>query len=115
MITYCEIARAGTCFPVLDPPANQTAIQMVTYVKTTASLFNLTEYGAIYWPRIKVANPNQDMRFDVPVVGVATIAAMRAAGAGAITVDAGKALFIDGDAVVQAADAAGICIVGRSV
>lgn len=62
---------------------------------------------------IKVAKPNQDMRFDVPVVGVATIRAMQAAGASALSVDAGKTLMIDGDAVFAAADAAGITIVGR--
>jgi len=62
---------------------------------------------------VKVAKPNQDMRFDVPVVGVSTIAAMAAAGATLLSVDAGKTLMIDGDAVVRAADEAGICIVGR--
>ncbi len=64
---------------------------------------------------VKVAKPNQDMRFDVPVVGVSTIEAMKAAGATALSVDAGKTLMIDGDAIVKAADAAGICIVGRLV
>jgi DUF1009 family protein len=62
---------------------------------------------------VKVAKPNQDMRFDVPVVGVSTIEAMKAAGATVLSVDAGKTLMIDGDAIVKAADAAGICIVGR--
>ena len=62
---------------------------------------------------VKVAKPSQDMRFDVPVVGVATIAQMVAAGADAITVDAGKTLMIDGQAVIDAANAAGIVIVGR--
>jgi len=62
---------------------------------------------------VKVAKPNQDMRFDVPVIGVATIRAMRAAHASALSVDAGKALMIDGDATVSAADEAGITIVGR--
>ena len=62
---------------------------------------------------VKVAKPNQDMRFDVPVVGVSTIEAMKAAGATALSVDAGKTLMIDGDAIVKAADEAGICIVGR--
>ena len=64
---------------------------------------------------IKVAKPNQDMRFDVPVVGVATIEAMRAAGATALAVDAGRTLMIDGVAIVKAADAAGIAVVGRAV
>jgi hypothetical protein len=62
---------------------------------------------------VKVAKPNQDMRFDVPVIGVLTIEAMRAAGASALTVDAGKALFLDGDAIGRAADDAGIAIIGR--
>ncbi len=62
---------------------------------------------------VKVAKPNQDMRFDVPVVGVATIEAMRAVGATTLSVDAGKTLLIDGAAVIEAADAADITIVGR--
>src|SRR5437763_8705087 len=62
---------------------------------------------------IKVAKPNQDMRFDVPVVGVSTIDVMKAAGADLLSVDAGKTLLVDGDAVIKAADEAGICIIGR--
>jgi UDP-2,3-diacylglucosamine hydrolase len=63
---------------------------------------------------VKVAKPNQDMRFDVPVIGVSTIAAMKAVGATVLSVDAGKTLMIDGSAIVKAADEAGITIVGRS-
>ena len=63
---------------------------------------------------VKVAKPKQDMRFDVPVVGLATIQAMRVAGATALSVDAGKTLMLDGDAVFASADEAGITIVGRS-
>ena len=62
---------------------------------------------------VKVAKPNQDMRFDVPVVGVSTIEAMKTAGATLLSVDAGKTLMIDGDAITRAADEAGIAIVGR--
>ena len=62
---------------------------------------------------IKVAKPKQDMRFDVPVVGLATVRAMHAAGATALSVDAGKTLMIDGDAIIGAADEAGIAIIGR--
>jgi len=64
---------------------------------------------------VKVAKPKQDMRFDVPVVGIATIQAMRVAGASALAVDAGKTLMIDGAAIVRSADEAGITIVGRAV
>lgn len=62
---------------------------------------------------VKVAKPNQDMRFDVPVVGMATIDAMRGAGATALSLDAGKALIFDREAFVAAADAAGIAVIGR--
>jgi DUF1009 family protein len=62
---------------------------------------------------IKVAKPKQDMRFDVPVVGVSTIEAMKASGATLLSVDAGKTLFIDGDAITAAAEEAGIAVVGR--
>ena len=64
---------------------------------------------------VKVSKPKQDMRFDVPVVGVATMEAMRAAGANALSVDAGKTLMIVGDAVIAVADEAGITVVGRTV
>ncbi len=60
---------------------------------------------------VKVAKPNQDMRFDVPVVGVKTIEIMRQAGATCLALDAGKCLLLDGDAIVTAADAAAISIV----
>jgi UDP-2,3-diacylglucosamine hydrolase len=63
---------------------------------------------------VKVAKPNQDMRFDVPVIGISTIEAMSAAGADALSIDAGTTLIIEGEAVIRAADEAGICIVGRA-
>ena len=62
---------------------------------------------------VKVAKPRQDMRFDVPVVGVATIEAMKSAGATLLSIDAGKTLIVDGDRFFDAADAAGIVVVGR--
>ncbi len=64
---------------------------------------------------VKVAKPNQDMRFDVPVVGVRTIESMRRAGATCLALDAGKCLLIDGERVIDAADAAGICVVADVV
>ena len=59
---------------------------------------------------VKIAKPNQDMRFDVPVVGVKTIEVMREAGASCLALDAGKCLLLDGEAIVKAADEAGITI-----
>jgi DUF1009 family protein len=63
---------------------------------------------------IKVAKPKQDMRFDVPIVGVATIQAMRAAGAKVLSVDAGRTLIFERDAFLAAANEAGIAVIGRA-
>jgi DUF1009 family protein len=62
---------------------------------------------------IKIAKPDQDMRFDVPVIGVTTIEMMHQAGATCLGIDAGRCLLIDGDAVIQAADASGISIIAE--
>jgi DUF1009 family protein len=62
---------------------------------------------------VKVAKPNQDMRFDVPVIGVKTIETMAQSGATCLAVDAGKCLFLDGDRIIHAADQAGIVIVAQ--
>jgi len=59
---------------------------------------------------VKIAKPNQDMRFDVPVVGVKTIEVMRKAGASCLAVDAGKCLLLDGEAVIDRANDAGVAI-----
>jgi DUF1009 family protein len=64
---------------------------------------------------IKVAKPKQDMRFDVPVIGFATIQAMRVAGAAVLSIDAGKTLVLDREAVLASANEAKITIVGRSL
>jgi uncharacterized protein len=75
MITYCEVWRKKAVFAVFDPPANQTASQMKTYVESTASLFNSSEFAAIYWPRVKVLNPDKsvfgnDEQIVVPPSGI---------------------------------------------
>ena len=62
---------------------------------------------------IKVAKPNQDMRFDVPVIGVPTIDALSAAGATVLSVDAARTVVLDGERVFEAANAAGVAVVGR--
>src|SRR6266403_1735553 len=60
---------------------------------------------------VKIAKPNQDMRFDVPVIGVKTIEVMRAAGATCLAIDAGKCLMLDGEKILEAANAADIAVV----
>src|SRR6202049_3967605 len=59
---------------------------------------------------VKVAKPGQDMRFDVPVIGVKTIETMARAGASCLAVDAGRCLLLDGEAMTRAADEAGITV-----
>lgn len=60
---------------------------------------------------VKVAKPNQDMRFDVPVIGTKTIETMKQAGASCLAIDAGRCLLLEGDGMIQAADQAEITIV----
>lgn len=62
---------------------------------------------------VKIAKPNQDMRFDVPVIGVKTISVMREAGASCLAIDAGRCLLLDGPAVIEAADSANIVVVAE--
>jgi hypothetical protein len=95
--TDATIARAGELFRTLDLAAETNA--------ETTLRRSLTV--------VKVAKPNQDMRFDVPVIGVATIQAMQAAGATCLAIEAGKTLLFDPAAIVAAAESAGIAIVSR--
>jgi DUF1009 family protein len=60
---------------------------------------------------VKIAKPNQDMRFDVPVVGTKTIEAMRQAGATCLALDARKCLLLDGEAMISDANAAKISVI----
>jgi DUF1009 family protein len=62
---------------------------------------------------VKVAKPKQDMRFDVPVIGVATIEGMRTAGATALSIDADRTLVLDGPRVFASANEANIAVIGR--
>ena len=60
---------------------------------------------------VKVAKPNQDMRFDVPVIGIATVETMIRAGASCLSVEAGRTLLFDREALLQRAAEAGIAII----
>jgi len=60
---------------------------------------------------VKVAKPKQDMRFDVPVIGPSTVETMLRAGASCLSIEAGKTLLFDRDAVLEHASKAGIAIV----
>ncbi|PYX35638.1 MAG: DUF1009 domain-containing protein, partial [Acidobacteria bacterium] len=60
---------------------------------------------------VKIAKPHQDMRFDVPVIGIQTIEVMRTAQASCLALDAGKCLLLDGDGITHAANQAEISII----
>jgi DUF1009 family protein len=66
------------------------------------------------WTLVKVAKPQQDMRFDVPTIGVATIENLHKAGARVLGIEAGKTIVIDQDEVVALADRYGLSIVALS-
>ena len=65
------------------------------------------------WTLIKVAKPNQDLRFDVPTVGPNTIENLNVNGGKALVFEAGKTLVIDRDKLIEAADRAGIIVVAH--
>jgi len=90
--TDATIARAGTLFRGLGDTASTLSRSLTV---------------------VKVAKPNQDMRFDVPVIGVATIQAMAHAGATCLAIEAGRTLVFDAAAIIAAADQAGIAVVAE--
>jgi hypothetical protein len=67
------------------------------------------------WTLVKVAKPNQDMRFDVPTVGPETIVSLARHGARMLVIEAGKTVLLDREATLAAADRAGIVILSRAV
>src|SRR5437773_9398874 len=83
----------------------ERASQIIAYLDSNPSILSraLTV--------VKIAKPNQDMHFDVAVVGAATIEVMRNAGATCLALDAGRCLLLDGAAIASAADAANIAII----
>lgn len=94
--TDATIARAGALLASLNASAGDATLSRALTV-------------------VKVAKPNQDMRFDVPVIGLKTIEAMRQAGATSLAVDAGQCLFLDGPAIPEMANAYDISIVADVV
>jgi UDP-2,3-diacylglucosamine hydrolase len=98
--TDATIARAGELFRTIDV-SNETETNPATLRRSLTV--------------VKVAKPNQDMRFDVPVIGVATIRTMQSAGATCLAIEAGRTLLFDPAAIAAAADQAGITIVAVEI
>ena len=103
--TDATIQRAGEIMAALDVASGGGSSKQEKPGQASAS--TLSRQLTV----VKVAKPNQDMRFDVPVIGVQTIAAMKRAGATCLALDAGKCLLINGEAVIEAADGHHIAIV----
>jgi DUF1009 family protein len=95
--TDATIERAGALFRTLDT-ANEPG--QPTTLKRSLTV-------------VKVAKPNQDMRFDVPVIGIATIQTMQRAGATCLAIEAGRTLMFDPAAILTAANQASISIVAE--
>jgi hypothetical protein len=95
--TDATIERAGALMRRLEAPDGSSGTGLLGRTLTV----------------VKVAKPAQDMRFDVPVIGVATIDAMARAGATCLAIEAGRTLLFDAAAIVLAADAAGIAVVAE--
>ena len=91
--TDAAIERAGRLMETLEEDAS-TLERRLTVVKVA-----------------KPRKPNQDMRFDVPVIGMATVEVMIRAGASCLSVEAGRTLLFDREALLKKADEAGIAIV----
>jgi DUF1009 family protein len=99
--TDATIERAGALFRTLEAEAaTGQEGQGGTFLRRSLTV-------------VKVAKPNQDMRFDVPVIGVPTIKTMKHAGATCLAIEAGRTLMFDPDAMVRAADEAEIAIVAE--
>ncbi|MEG9437937.1 UDP-2,3-diacylglucosamine diphosphatase LpxI [Edaphobacter sp. HDX4] len=99
--TDATIERAGALFRTLEAEAaTGQEVHGGTFLRRSLTV-------------VKVAKPNQDMRFDVPVIGVPTIQTMKRAGATCLAIEAGRTLMFDPDAIVRAADEAEIAIVAE--
>jgi DUF1009 family protein len=66
------------------------------------------------WTLLKTSSVGHDMRADVPTIGVQTIENLKRAGGGCMAVGAGRVILVDKPAVLEAADRAGIAVVGMS-
>ena len=119
--TDATIERAGEIMKSLAAEGESLDAQRGSHPNTAkgaalgwGTLDSQTPIGATLLSRaltvVKIAKPGQDMRFDVPVIGVKTIETMARAGASCLAVDAGRCLLLDGEAVTRAADDAGIAV-----
>ena len=104
--TDATIERAGRLMGSLDESANGDA-EREPPAKSPTAPSTLARRLTV----VKVAKPKQDMRFDVPVIGLSTVETMLRAGASCLSIEAGKTLLFDRDAMLKRASDAGVTIV----
>ena len=93
--TDATIARAGALFRTLEPLDSNGEIPTLSRSLTV----------------VKVAKPNQDMRFDVPVIGLPTLEVMAAAGATCLSIESHRTLIFDRESLVDAANIVNISVI----
>jgi len=103
------VVAEGACVAVEAMEGTDTTIERAGQIM--ASLDSIPSILSRALTVVKIAKPDQDVRFDVPVVGIKTIEVMRNAGATCLALDAGRCLLLDGAAITSTADAANIAIV----
>jgi len=98
--TDATIERAGQLMQSLDRESNEGKSAPLSNTSLLSRALTV----------VKIAKPKQDMRFDVPVIGVKTIETMARAGASCLAIDAGRCLLLDGDKTILAADEAQVAL-----
>ena len=110
-----QIARALAAFDIGQSVVicDRACVAVEAMEGTDAAVLRAAQYSnSRPLTVVKVSKPNQDMRFDVPVIGPRTIAAMQQANATALAVDAGRTLLLDREELLARANAANVAIVG---
>lgn len=109
-----EIAKEMACLDVGQTVVvkNSTVVAVEAFEGTNEAIKRGGSLARKQAVVVKVAKANQDMRFDVPVIGVQTIEAAAEVGVRVIAVEAGRTLLLERDKIIAGAERAGISIVG---
>lgn len=91
---------------------NRAVLALEAIEGTDAAVERAAALGGEGCAVVKVAKPNQDLRFDVPVIGAETIEVLARYGVSVLAVEAHQTVFLDRDRALAQADAAGICVCG---
>jgi DUF1009 family protein len=109
----CQVAKDMARFDIGQTVAvkQKTVIAIESVEGTDATIARAGNFSRKGFVVAKAARPDQDMRFDVPLVGLETVEALAAAGGTALALESGKTFLIDRAAVVSFADSRNLAIV----